>query len=242
MALIDINFESKYLSRTTNVYVLKPTYIDKKAPLYMLYLLHGYTGEYTNWIRHSNIERYVSGKNVIVVMPSAYNGYYTDIKGWDYYFSYLTKELPNLIKTTFNVKVPRDNTFIAGLSMGGYGALKAALSYPSKYKKAASFSGAVDIQRFKDDSNLGRKSRFNFTFGKTVSAKNSLFRLAEKSLNKVDLYISCGTEDFLYQDNNRLHEHLEKIGFKHQYITRPGTHDWLFWEDEIQNALKYFFQ
>ncbi|NLN51163.1 MAG: esterase family protein [Acholeplasmataceae bacterium] len=240
MALIKLNFHSQSLARTTDLYVIKPDYLSPDKEVSLLYLLHGYTGDYTNWIRFSNIEKYVFGKNLIVVMPSAYNSYFTDLGTKEKHFTYVAVELPKFIESIFNLKVKRENTFVAGLSMGGYGALKIALTYPERYSKAASFSGALIIQNMITRVNLERKKHFEVVFGKTLKKEDDLFYLATEALNKVDLYISCGTEDAMFKDSAQFHQYLKEINFNHFYITKPGNHNWEFWDQEIKQAIEFF--
>lgn len=238
MALIEINFSSESLERHTNVYIIKPDKIDNKN-LKVLYLLHGYNGDYTNWVRFSNIEKYVSTHNLLVVMPSGYNGFYIDQPGYEQFFTYLTKELPKVIYNTFNFQPERNNTFIAGLSMGGYGAIKAGLSCPELYSKAVGLSSVISLKDLLDKSVGQRKMKLAKYLGDNIKQEDDLYYLSIQTLNKVELYLVCGTEDFLYNDNNQFHNHLKKINYRHQYVTLPGNHSWQFWDQEIAKALKW---
>jgi len=239
MALIQMNFHSPILDQGVNVNIILPENRDN-SKLQVLYLLHGHSGDYSNWVRFSNIEKYVSGKQVVVIMPSGYNVYYTDAKNWVKAFSYLTQELPAMMNKMFDLNVPRERTFIAGLSMGGYGALKALFTYPEQYGKAASFSGALDVKNMLNRLSEDRKVIFHTIFGDSVDKKEDLFELSKSFKHETDIYISCGTEDFLFQDNEKFIKHLTHLNIKHTYITKPGTHNWEFWDEEVKNVIDFF--
>lgn len=239
MALIEIQFHSNQLDLNTNIYVIKPNVFSNNENLKVLYLLHGYQGDYTNWVKYTRVLKYVEGTNLLVVMPSAYNSYYIDNELTGKYFSYLTEELPNLINKTFNITQTKENTFIVGLSMGGYGALKTALTYPDRYSKAVSFSGVTKLENVISRTKDGAKKKAEIMFTNDIIKENSLFNLAKKSLNKTSLYITCGTEDFLFAENNEFHEYLNNLNFKHIYLTSPGVHSWDYWDEQFKLALKW---
>lgn len=239
MALMEINFNSTYLERTTTISILKTNTFKENKDFQVLYLLHGYFGDHTNWLRHTRLEKYLSGKNVIVVMPSAYNGFYIDQEGFEQYFSFLTKELYDFVDKTFNIKQTPEKTFIAGLSMGGYGAFKAALVHPEKYSKAAGFSSVTKLDTIVERSGPQRKSKLLKFFGPNIKDEDDLYKLADKSLNKVSLYLTCGTEDYLFSETKELHEHLTKLGFKHTYKTSSGNHNWDYWDEQIKLAIPW---
>lgn len=240
MALLEIKFHSNKLERHTSINVIKPNNIKSNNDLQVLYLLHGYSGDYTNWVRYTSIEKYVEGTNLLVVMPSAYNGFYVDHENGEPYFSFLTEELPQFINDTFNITQTKENTFIAGLSMGGYGSLLAGLTYPDKYKKVAAFSSVIDIDYLLERSTGVRKVKMENIFTKSVRDKFNLYTLAKKSLNKIPLYITCGTEDFLFKDNSNYNIYLNEIGYKHTFLTSPGIHSWDYWNEQIVKAIKWF--
>ena len=132
----------------------------------VLYLLHGMSGNHNSWLKRTNVERLLRGTNLIVVMPNTSNGWYTDTKyGFDYYTA-LAEELPQVLKRFFpNMTSKREKTFIAGLSMGGYGCFKLALA-TNRFSHAASFSGALSFQDFSPESqNLGTPAYWRGVFG-----------------------------------------------------------------------------
>lgn len=237
--LIHQKIFSKYLEIGTDLYVLRPDIIKEDKPLHLLYLLHGYNGDYSNWVRYTNIEKYIEGKNILVVMPSGMNMFYTDAVGWYAYYSYLTKELPEIIKETYRLPFKREYTYIAGLSMGGYGALKAALS-TDIYKKVASFSAVIDIENWLLSGNSARTQKIHTIFSDVLKEEDDLYALIKKSQKDIEVYISCGTEDGLITQHPPFIKALKAAGIHHVYYEKPGIHNWVFWDQEIKEALAFF--
>ena len=149
--LLTCQFRSAVLRRNTAITVILPTPEQENEPIAkdmkVLYLLHGMYGDESSWIRYSNVERYAKdlGGNMAIVMPGVGNSFYQDMVHGERFYTYMTEELPKFIQGLFPVSKKREDTYIAGLSMGGYGAFFLALSRPDLYSAAASFSGAVDI-------------------------------------------------------------------------------------------------
>ncbi len=220
-----------------------------QPPFRVLYLLHGYSDDQTAWQRWSSIERYAEGLNLAVVMPAAQNSFYTDMAHGGKFFTYLTEEAPRVVQDLFPLSGKREDTFIAGLSMGGYGAFKLALSRPDLYSAAASLSGAVDIcevtKAHDDPENTAWLETMRNDFGdleKLEGSEHDLFALAQKvsqSAKKPRLFQYCGTEDILYKDNVRLRDFLRPLGFDYTYEETPGDHSWEYWDRIIQNVLRW---
>jgi S-formylglutathione hydrolase FrmB len=212
---------------------------QKKYPV--LYLLHGMSDDHSIWIRRTSVERYVSDLGLIVIMPAAAISFYTDMAHGSRYWTFLSEELPEIVRAFFPASEKREDNFAAGLSMGGYGAFKLALRKPESFAAAASLSGALCPDRMKKDKKMGREIRE--IFGKNIKPDDDLLRisqdLAKSSKPKPKLYQSCGTEDFLYDDNLRFKGHLQKFSYDLTYRERPGTHEWGFWDEEIKEVLQW---
>jgi S-formylglutathione hydrolase FrmB len=211
-----------------------------------LYLLHGLSDDHTIWQRRTSIERYVSDLGIAVVMPNAGRSFYTDMKHGYKYFTYISEELPEIVQQFFPISNRREDTFVAGLSMGGYGAFKLALSCPEKFAAAASLSGAVDMASRVKSKQIQDTEELQNIFGDINAIKNSkndLFHLAKEVSNSNDpkpkLYQCCGTEDFLYEDNINFKKFIESNNFDYTYEEGPGTHEWSYWDAQIQNVLKW---
>jgi S-formylglutathione hydrolase FrmB len=215
----------------------------------VLYLLHGYSDDQTAWQRWSSVECYVEGLNLAVVMPAVQNSFYSDMANGGKFFTYVTEEVPALVHEIFPLSTKRADTFIAGLSMGGYGAFKLALTRPDLYAAAASLSGALDISAVvnahgdRDDQFWFERMRNNFgDLEKIPGGSHDLFALAKnasKSTVKPRLYQFCGTDDFLYADNLRFREAIRPLGFDYTYAETPGDHKWIYWDQQIQNVLAW---
>jgi S-formylglutathione hydrolase FrmB len=219
---------------------------EKKEKYPTLYLLHGLSDDHTIWQRRTSIERYVSDMGIAVVMPNAGRSFYTDMKHGYKYFTFLSEELPEIARQFFPLSDKREDNFAAGLSMGGYGAFKLALRCPDKYAAAASLSGAVDMASRVKSNEIQDTTELENIFGDLNSIKNSendLFYIAKNvsALNgpKPKLYQCCGTEDFLYEDNIKFKNFIEKTNLDYTYEESPGVHEWKYWDDQIQKVLKW---
>ncbi len=253
MALMHISFFSDVLSMTMNMDVIIPQFaknqiglksVKNDSKLKTLYLLHGMSDDHTIWQRRTSIERYVSELGIAVVMPTTHLGWYTNMAHGLKYFDFIAKELPEICRSFFPQMSndPVDN-FVAGLSMGGYGALKCALAAPENFSCAGCLSAGFDAEEFsKDTSNPIWKN----VFGDATSIKNSendLFHVAENvaktSAKLPPIYIWCGTEDFLYDQNIRMRDHLINLGYDVTYEESRGSHEWVYWDEKIQTILKW---
>ncbi len=209
-----------------------------------LYLLHGMSDDHTIWQRRTSIERYVAEYNLAVVMPTTHLGWYTNMDMGLRYFDYVAKELPLACRALFpQLSERREDTFVAGLSMGGYGALKLGLLAPETFSHAACLSGALDAAEVcehpLDDNPLWRD-----VFGdpaKVRGSENDLLHMAGAlpPEQRPRVFIWCGTEDFLYPQNLRMKARLEGLAYDLTYTEGPGDHQWKHWDEQIQNVLKW---
>lgn len=214
-----------------------------RAEVPVIYLLHGLSDDHTCWFRYTSAERYANEKGAVLVIPEVQRSFYTDMAYGLPYFTYITEELPRIVRRLFGLAPDRDNCFVAGLSMGGYGAMKCALAKPGQYGGCAAFSSVTDTGR-RDDSALPGEE-FTGIFGPSVPEKDDLFHLAGRCAalpekERPRLYISCGREDGLISDNEKFHAHLQKLGYAHTYETWPGVHEWGFWDESLRRALELF--
>lgn len=254
MILSQTHFFSDLLSSRCTLNVLLPQRkpADPKdayhRPFRVLYLLHGYSDDHTAWQRWTSIERYVEGLNLAVIMPAVQNSFYTDMLHGGKVFTFLTEELPATLHNLFPLSTERRDTFVAGLSMGGYGAFKLALTRPDLYAAAASLSGALDIEEVvnghqaNDPVWLDTMRNIFGDLEKVPGSSHDLFMLAQKvsgSKVKPRLFQYCGTDDFLYSDNIRFRDFVRPLGFDYTYAETPGDHSWGYWDSMIQNVLSW---
>ncbi|MCY0875600.1 MAG: alpha/beta hydrolase family protein [Firmicutes bacterium] len=250
MALISCNFFSEVLGLSTSMTVILPQQTSGQIGLAnvakaerhpTLWLLHGMSDDDTIWLRRTSIERYVAALGLAVVMPQVHRSFYTDMAYGLRYWTFLSEELPRLARAFFPLSDAREDNFVAGLSMGGYGAFKWALSKPEQFAAAASLSGALD--RARQVSNPSRDFILAFGDEPVAGTDNDLFELLSRcdqgSTEKPMLYQCCGTEDFLYEGNQRFRSAASQSSLDYTYEEGPGTHEWGYWDAKIQDVLAW---
>lgn len=268
MAILNLDLYSYELAMNTQVTMILPerrgvphqSREGKKYPV--LYLLHGHSQDHTSWLRLTRVEYYLKDTDVIVVMPNCNRGCWVDGINSHKYGSYLTKELPKILGNWFQVSSDPKETYIAGFSMGGYGALHAALSNPKIYGAVAALSASTDMHKLTEDVGSdapGKGIAFppfaevgeNFTriFGGDDTYFESDYNL-EKLAKKLqmeggsDMRIlsMCGDNDPLLDMNNQFADFMkaECPDITYEYKITEGIHDFYYWDREIVTALKYF--
>ncbi len=243
-----LKLNSKLMVREMPYRVILPRDYEamKTARYPVIYLLHGLGGHYDNWTDKTKVGQYLQGFNFIIVTPEGGDGWYMDSVSVpnDRYESYLVDELIPEIDKNFRTTNDRAGRAVAGLSMGGYGALKFGLKYPDKFILAGSFSGALGITDL--PAAAGQFPSVKNVFGADYSQSrkdNDIFRIirdtpAEKLKDLPFLYVACGTEDFLFSNNQEFMKTLSEKKVKHEYRQAPGTHNWVFWDAQIQEFLR----
>jgi S-formylglutathione hydrolase FrmB len=243
MALFHAHFGSEALEMQVAADVILPERRrDLSRPLPCLWLLHGLSDDHTIWQRRTSIERYVAPLNLAVVMPAADRSWYADMAHGLKYWRYISEELPAVMRQYFPLSERRQDNFVAGLSMGGYGAFKLALSHPERYAAAASLSGAVDIASLWMAPDIHGLLEEVFG-GSPAGTPNDLLHLAQQIAASgapcPRLFQWCGTEDFLYQINLRFRDHAQRLKLPLDYSEGPGAHTWDRWDEQIQRVLAW---
>ncbi|MGO3210837.1 alpha/beta hydrolase [Brachybacterium sp. AOP42-C2-15] len=207
----------------------------------VLYLLHGLSDDCTIWERRTSIERYATEKGIAVVMPEVRRSFYADEAVGEKYWTFITEELPQLIARTFRVSTAREDTFVAGLSMGGFGAFKLALNHPERFAAAASLSGALDPASLSLDLNTGHLAERIWAGRDIAETQDDLLGLLGAADPAVlpALFLDCGTEDQLLDHNRRFLSAAEEQGVELSSRLRPGAHTWEFWDQGIQDVLDW---
>lgn len=258
MALMHVNFFSEVLGLSMNMDVILPQKTrgqigmkgNRKDGRYpVLYLLHGMSDDHTIWQRRTSIERYVSELGIAVVMPTVHLSFYTDMKHGLKYWTFISKELPAVCREFFpNISDRREDTFAAGLSMGGYGALKLGLLASDTFGAVGCLSGALDMvaELKRHEINNDNLALFYDIFGSVKELENSendllaaAVRLKKSGKPLPKIYIWCGTEDFLYEHNLTAKKQMEELGFDLTYEEGPGDHQWKYWDEKIQRVLEW---
>ncbi len=247
MALMHVHYYSEALNVQTSVDVILPeprqgigveAAGDENLPK-VLYLLHGYSDDHTIWQRRTSIERYAAAYNLAVIMPGVNHSFYCNEVYGERYWDFVAEELPRVMHRFFRLSDKPEDTFVAGLSMGGYGAMKLALNHPERFGAAASFSGATTILG-KISSNLGKRLSGGKSLRGTECDLYHMMKVNGAADKKPRLYIACGTADFLYDQHQKFVPALKKAGWDVTRYDEPGaTHEWGFWDREIAKFLPW---
>ncbi len=255
MAFLQIQFFSKALNVASTVNVILPeanqgigvTASEDQALPKVLYLLHGYSDDHSIWMRRTSVERYAAAHNLAVIMPAVNHSFYCNEVHGERYWDYVSEELPKTMHRFLRLSDKPEDTAVAGLSMGGYGAMRLALTYPERFAAAGSFSGAVDITgifgRHREDG-VGVS-----IFGDLRDLSGTEFDLKYLmkrnggAPRKPRLYVSCGTKDFLYQNHQAFVPALEENGWKVTRHDEPeATHEWELWDREIRKFIAFLYE
>ena len=258
MALIDINVYSEVLGEHRPIRVILPTptssLYPQEIPYYQgkkyqtLYLLHGATGDQTVWTRYSKIEWYAQKNQLAVVMAAANNSSYVNMKHGLNYYTFFTEELPKIVQNILPLSKKREDNFIAGISMGGYGTWRIGLGCPEKFAAMAILSSSILRDEMNRVSRTGAAfpKRQENTFGseeELMNSDNNTARLLRKRVEEgaelPAIYMACGTEDFLYSSNLHTKQLLEELKVPFTYSEGPGVHDWTFWDEEIRKVVDW---
>lgn len=246
MAHLVVDYYADALGVQTRMHVLLPQRLAaEKAKT--LYLLHGMSDDEGTWMRRTSIERYAEEHGLAVVMPDGGLGWYTDMYRGLAWFKFISGELPALCRRFFPIlSDKREDTYIGGNSMGGYGALKCALRAPRTFSRVISLSGALDAADTAINNTVPATRRYwEDVFGpaEDVSgSENDLFAAATALTDpalRPRIYMWCGTEDFLYAQNIRMRDHLRALGYDLMYEESPGDHQWRHWDKKIADALNW---
>jgi len=243
--------DSKLMGREMPYRIILPTgYREMNnvgARYTVVYLLHGLTGSYANWTDKTKLTEYATRHNFIIVTPEGNNGWYSDSVSApkDKFESYIVKELIPEIDKSYRTLADREHRIIAGLSMGGYGSLKFGLKYPEMFSLIGSFSGALGAASFteKNAGSIGKGLDEIFgTESNDAHNGNEIFKMVrdatpDKLKNIPYVFQSCGTEDFLIQNNREFLALLNEKKIPHEYREHPGIHDWVFWDDQVREFL-----
>lgn len=272
MAFFGGDIYSYALDKMTPINIYLP-YDDNRRflvdrPQKTLILLHGLEGNYSYWNRYTSVERYAQERNLALIMPDAETSMYSDMRCGQRYASYIGEELPEILGNMFHLNLERENFCIAGLSMGGYGALRMALTHPETFGKCASFSGALmlgskshlaELRGYRDpgqSSQYIEQKEIERTmycgalgaYGEKMvyEPKNDLLYLAEQAVLSgkplPEILLTCGAEDFLLEVNKAYSDKLNMAGLENRLEVWNGVHNWLFWEESIRDYIDFFVE
>jgi putative tributyrin esterase len=251
--VLTYELDSRLMNRKMPYRVVTPVaYYEKENSgrrFPVVYLLHGLTGHFDNWTARTSVVDYSASMDVIIVTPEGEDGWYTDnlTKENEKYETYIIKELIPEIDKKFRTIDRRNHRAIAGLSMGGFGAIKFGLKYPDMFALAGSFSGALGAANITEKQFPGAIGKTINTifgpFGGEVRKANDPFDIVRRATaDKVKtfpfLYLDCGTEDFLFQSNREFVALLLEKNVPHEYRQLPGAHNWKYWDKQVEEFLR----
>lgn len=241
MAHIRINYNSAILQMPVMLDVLLP---QGHGDYKVLYLLHGAGGDHESWILKSRIADYAEGANLAVIMPSGNNKFYVNNMDGKNYFLFITEELPDICQKWFKISKNSSDRYIAGMSMGGYGAYYAALKKPSFYHFAFSYSGLLNIiERYEKSQGLDMSPTFG-TKQQLINNSYDLYQLINnKSTKNVDnstqFITFCGLQDAKRHMSEEFAKKAKKAGYNVLLQEEDGGHNWAYWDKCIKQTISY---
>ena len=243
MASITLSFHSEALERTVPLRALVPLEDAPRVPMPAMYLLHGLYGSEQDWFQYTRVMLWARAKGLAVFCPAGENGFYVNqADTGEAYMRYVGEELPAFTRRLFPLSSRREDTFIAGLSMGGYGALNAGLTYPEIFGKVAALSAALRPWKRMDKPQGGcvqRPAYARALFGQDTEPWDTLTLARQCGARAPELWLSCGAQDDLLEENIALVNGLRQAGIPAYFDQPPGAHNWDFWDREIQRVIDW---
>jgi len=234
---------SSSMNKNIKTVIIKPS-VTKSTPLATLYLLHGYSGNYSNWVQQvPYIKTLVDRYNYMVVCPDGgFGSWYWDspIDKNYRYETFITQELLTAVESKYNVCKGREGRGITGLSMGGHGALYLAIKHQDLYGAVGSTAGGVDIRPFPNNWEIAKRLGEYSDNRELWNANTVMNMLYMIKPNALKIFIDCGYDDFFYDVNQKLHQELQYLQIPHTYLNLPGKHNWDYWSQSIAYQMVFF--
>ena len=227
---------SPSMKKNIKTVVVLPDSYHKNKSFPVFYLLHGYSGDYSGWVKAQAVREGADQYQMIFVCPDGgYGSWYWDspVDPVFKYETFVSKELIEWVDKNYSTIKSPTGRGISGLSMGGHGGLYLGIKHPDVFGACGSMSGGVDIRPFPNNwdmaKRLGKYSEYPERWEKNTVI-NMLHLIEPKTLK---IIIDCGTEDFFFKVNENLHQQMLLRNIPHDYITRPGAHNWPYWENAV---------
>lgn len=248
--VITREFTGEHSGIKSAVTIILPTAYDKKEQYNVIYVLHGYSGNHTDWTAKTDIETLADKFNVIIVTPDGgYDSWYIDsnIKKNSLYETYIAKDIVNYIDQSYSTNANRQGRAITGLSMGGFGALHIAINNQDVFGAVGAISAGVDLRPYSAEFGI-KEVLGNYAdapeYWSSVAIINNLHKIAagnansKKGIDTLPIMLDIGVSDFFLPVNRRLHQAMLDLKIRHDYVERPGAHNWNYWS----NSIVYQFQ
>ncbi|HET6428075.1 MAG TPA: alpha/beta hydrolase family protein [Phycisphaerae bacterium] len=238
MSFCEVRFTGAAANKACGMNVILPD--AGEGPFPVLYLLHGYSDDHTIWCRRTRLEWYVREMPLIVVMPDGLHSFYCNdprpggFAGEDH----IIADVVGFVERAFPALAEREGRALAGLSMGGYGSMMLALRHPEMFCAVSSHSSAFDFAH----KPIAERHEINTFAAALPDNRYDCFVLAAQAAragNAPAIRFDCGTEDFLLASNRDFHAHLDAVGLAHQYAEFPGQHNWDYWDEHVQQTLRF---
>lgn len=264
MAFLQVTYYAVSLMRQTSFYMNLPNELSAEMkegnehyerPMKTLYLLHGFSGNAADWVTGSLAQELSMKYNIAIVMPSGDNSFYLNAKGTGRaYETFIGQDLPTYVSKTFGLSAKKEDVFIGGLSMGGFGAIHTTLAYPEQFGKAFGLSTALVVNDIKNmepgtKNEVADYEYYADVFGDLTkldtSEKNPEYlvqKLKKEGKAVSPIFIACGTEDFMLQNNRDFRDFLLAQQVDVTYRESTGAHEWKFWNEYLEPAIKWLLE
>jgi S-formylglutathione hydrolase FrmB len=238
-AVVDtVETYSLCMKKKIKAVVIKPAGYDTLQQLPVVYLLHGYSDSYSGWLKKAKgVDKLADQYKVLIVCADGgFSSWYwnSPVDSTYKYETYVADELVKFIDSHYKTIAGKKGRAITGLSMGGHGALYLAIKHPDVFGAAGSMSGGVDIRPFPNNWDMAKRLGTYAANPQNWEQHTVINMLHLIQPGTLQLIIDCGTDDFFYAVNQQLHQQLLYRNIAHDYITRPGKHDWNYWTNAVQ--------
>jgi S-formylglutathione hydrolase FrmB len=225
--------------------VIRPdSYKKKKNSFPVVYLLHGYSGNYASWVKAAGSLKEAADKNqVLVVCPDGgFSSWYfnSPLDTAMRYETHVSEEVVSYIDTHYRTIPSRNARAITGLSMGGHGGLFLGWRHADVFGACGSMSGGVDMRPFPNNWHISRRIGDSLHYADNWKNYSVITVIEKPPADSLAIIVDCGTDDFFYKVNKALHEKMLQLKIAHEYIERPGKHDWPYWDNAVKYQLLFF--